>query len=312
MTINIIHKTITILRYIRITMIQIHTTDSQREMKAHGDYHFPVHISEESIGIYEGGAFMWHWHPEIELTWIQSGRIDYRVNEQQYILKQEEGLFCNSNALHSGYMTENMNCEYLSITFHPRFIYGYETSVLQTRYVDFITSSPRLSSLALRPEISWQAEILDTMKQIYGWSKHPPVDYELSVHLALARIWQLLYRYFVSLPDTAEPAAQHLDRLKRILSFIQTHYNEPLTLEDIADSVNICKSECCRFFKKHMHMTLFDYLLFYRIQQSLPLLKGDDSITDIAGRVGFSNPCYYGKIFKRYMNCSPREYRQNA
>lgn len=298
-------------KYAETLMIQIHTTDSQLEMKAHGDYRFPVYISEESIGIYEGGAFMWHWHPEIELTWIQSGRIDYRVNEQQYILNQGEGLFCNSNALHSGYMTDHMNCEYLSVTFHPRFIYGYETSILQTRYVDFITSSPRLSSLALLPDISWQSEILDTIKRIYGWSKNPPADYELSIHLALTRIWQLLYRYFTSLPDTDEPEVQHLDRLRRILTYIQAHYKEPLTLEDIAGSVNICKSECCRFFKKHMHMTLFDYLLFYRIQQSLLLLKGDDSITDIAGIVGFANPCYYGKIFKRYMNCSPREYRKD-
>ncbi len=293
-------------------MIQIHTTDSQREMKAHGDYHFPVHISEESIGIYEGGAFMWHWHPEIELTWIRSGRIDYRVNEQQYLLNQGEGLFCNSNALHSGYMTDNMNCEYLSITFHPRYIYGYEGSILQTKYMDCITAGSGFSSLPLRPEISWQKEILKSIQQIYRQSMHPSADYELSVHLELTRIWQLLFRYLTSLPDTAEPDAEHLDRLKQILTFIQAHYHEPLTLEDIAGSVNICKSECCRFFKKHMHMTLFDYLLYYRIQQSLPLLKGGGSITNIAGTVGFSNPCYYGKIFRRYMNCSPREYRQNS
>lgn len=293
-------------------MIQIHTTDSQREMKAHGDFHFPVHISEESIGIYEGGAFMWHWHPEIELTWIRSGKIDYRVNEQQYLLNQGEGLFCNSNALHSGYMTDNTNCEYLSITFHPRFLYGYEGSILQTKYMDGIIAGSGFSSLPLRPEISWQNEILESIQQIYRWSMHPSADYELSVHLELTRIWRLLFRYLTSLPDTAEADAEHLDRLKRILTFIQTHYQEPLTLEDIAGSVNICKSECCRFFKKHMHMTLFDYLLYYRIQQSLPLLKGGGSITDIAGTVGFSNPCYYGKIFRRYMNCSPREYRQNT
>lgn len=293
-------------------MIQIHTTDSQMEMKAHGDYHFPVYISEESIGIYEGGAFMWHWHPEIELTWIQSGTIDYRVNEQQYILSQGEGLFCSSNALHSGYMTEHGNCEYLSITFHPRFIYGYEGSILQTKYIDSMAVSPGLSSLPLLPEVSWQSEILESIKQIYRWSKQPPIDYELAVHLTLTRIWQLLFRYFASLPDTGISEAEHLDRLKNILTFIQTHYQEALTLEDIADSVNICKSECCRFFKKHMHMTLFDYLLFYRIQQSLPLLKEDNSITDVAGMVGFSNPCYYGKLFKRYMNCSPREYRRQG
>lgn len=291
-------------------MIQIHTTGNQREMKAHGDYHFPVHISEESIGIYEGGAFMWHWHPEVELTWIQSGEIDYRVNEKQYLLTQDQGLFCNSNALHSGYMKDDKNCEYLSITFHPRFIYGYESSILQTKYVNFITSNPHWGSLPLSPEVPWQAEILEAIKQIYDWSKQPPVDFELQVHQSITRIWQLLFRHFHTLPETQNQVPEHLERLKAILTFIQEHYSEPLTLEDIAESVNICRSECCRFFKKHMHMTLFDYLLFYRIQQSLPLLKGGLSITDIAGMVGFSNPCYYGKIFKRYMNCTPREYRR--
>lgn len=293
-------------------MIQIHTTGNQREMKAHGDYRFPVHISEESIGIYEGGSFMWHWHPEIELTWIRSGTIDYRVNEQQYILSRGEGLFCNSNALHSGYMKDDTNCEYLSITFHPRFIYGYENSLLQTKYVDFITSNPHWGSLALSPAVSWQAEILEIMRQIYGLSQDPPDDYELQTHIAIARIWQLLFRRFSSLPQNRQQVPEHLERLKTILAFIQDHYREPLTLQEIADSVNICRSECCRFFKKHMRMTLFDYLLFYRIRQSLPLLKGSESITDIAGQVGFSNPCYYGKIFKRYMNCSPREYRKEA
>ena len=74
----------------------------------------------------------------------------------------------------------------------------------------------------------------------------------------------------------------------------------------------LCKSECCRFFKKYMRMTIFDYLLSTRIQNSLPLLMNGENITTIAGLVGFSSPAYYGQIFKRYMGMSPSQYKKHA
>ncbi len=55
-------------------MMQIHTEKNQKEIKRHGNYEFPVNISPESIQSYEQGYFLWHWHPEIELTWIYPGR----------------------------------------------------------------------------------------------------------------------------------------------------------------------------------------------------------------------------------------------
>ena len=100
------------------------------------------------------------------------------------------------------------------------------------------------------------------------------------------------------------------ERVKGALTYIASHYNEPITLEDISDSVHISKSECCRFFKKQMGMTIFDYILYLRIQNSLPLLKKEDSITEVAAKVGFSSPSYYSQIFKRYMKCTPMEYKK--
>ena len=69
----------------------------------------------------------------------------YYVNDRKYLLSEGEGLFGNSNTLHSGYMKDGQDCDYLSVTFHPRFIYGYENSLLQTKYVDFITSNEPVS-----------------------------------------------------------------------------------------------------------------------------------------------------------------------
>ena len=64
--------------------MQINIEKNQKEIKAHGNYSFPVNVSVEKIEAYEQGAFLWHWHPEIELTWIMSGEMEYREKEQSY------------------------------------------------------------------------------------------------------------------------------------------------------------------------------------------------------------------------------------
>lgn len=55
-----------------------------------------------------------------------------------------------------------------------------------------------------------------------------------------------------------------------------------------------------------MNESLFDYLLDYRIEKSLPLLlERQASITSVAEQTGFSSPAYFSKIFRQQMGCSP-------
>ena len=288
--------------------MQIITQENQKELKEHGNYAFPVNISIERIESYENGTFLWHWHPEIELTLVLSGQIEYQIEEHTFILSAGDGVFCNGNALHSGHMHKGQKCTYLSITFHPRFLYGYENSILNTKYVNYITSNELWNSLHLEKIVTWQENVLEYMNKIYDLSQSMPGDFEMQVHMMLLQIWHLLYQHFSAQPNNLQKPKQHLQRLRDILLFIENHYTQDVSLEDVAKTANICKSECCRFFKKHMGITIFDYILYLRIQNSLPLLKKSDSITSVAAMVGFSSPSYYSQIFKRYMKCTPLEY----
>ena len=288
--------------------MQIITQENQKELKEHGNYAFPVNISIERIESYENGTFLWHWHPEIELTLVLSGQIEYQIEEHTFILSAGDGVFCNGNALHSGHMYKGQKCTYLSITFHPRFLYGYENSILNTKYVKFIILNELWNSLHLEKIVTWQQSVLEYMNKIYELSQTMPGDFEMQVHMILLQIWHLLYQHFSAQPNNLQKPKQHLQRLRDILLFIENHYTQDISLEDVAKTANICKSECCRFFKKHMGITIFDYILYLRIQNSLPLLKIGDSITSVAAMVGFSSPSYYSQIFKRYMKCTPLEY----
>lgn len=292
--------------------MQINIEQNQKEIKEHGKYEFPVNVCVEKIEAYEQGAFLWHWHPEIEMTWVMSGEIEYHINDRKYNLSEGEGMFGNSNTLHAGYRKGKSGCTYLSITFHPRFLYGYENSLMQTKYVNFITGNEMWSSLKLEKNVLWHQDLIHWMKEIYELWKERPGDYEIQVQILLMHIWQKLYQYFTEQPEKEYPRQEHLRRLREMVSYMEEHYARDISLDEIASHVNICKSECCRFFKKHMKMTVLEYLMFLRIQKSLSLLRAGESVTRTAGMVGFTSPAYFGQIFKRYMKCTPKAYQKGT
>ena len=96
-----------------------------------------------------------------------------------------------------------------------------------------------------------------------------------------------------------------------MLSFSHENYQSDITLDDISRHIHICKSECCRVFKGYMKESLFEYLLKYRIEKSIPdVLEGKLTMTETALRAGFTDPNYFSKVFHKIKGCSPRAYRK--
>ncbi len=284
----------------------------QKEIKRHGSYEFPVLVSYERLSSFDTGEFPWHWHPEIELTLVMEGEIIYQANDSPYHLKAGEGLFCNTNVLHSGHGNGSADCNYLSVTFHPRLLYGYSSSVMQTKYMNHILKSPSLASIHLVSEKDWQRRILEGIEKIRLLNREHPVSEELKIQIVLLQIWQELYEH-VEISETGfAENGRDTERIRRIMEYIQAHYAEKITLEELAEQIHLCRSESCRLFKRYMKESMFDYLLDYRIERSLELLRRPElDVTQIAGQTGFTSPGYFSKIFKRKMGCTPLEYRKN-
>lgn len=292
--------------------MQIQINSDKRELKSHGSFGFPVYISYEKLSNYERGSFAWHWHPEIELTLILSGKIIYQVNDRIYELEAGQGLFCNTNALHTGYMSDWSDCEYLSVTFHPRMIYGFENSVIQRELVDPVLHNPALGSVVFTKEEDWGREILQVMHEIE--QLEGGVDFPIQIQERLLHIWRKLVMsgYSEYAQQTTMMQGRDVERIRKVLDYLHGHYAEHITLEQIAEQMNLCRSESCRFFKKYMKQSVFDYLLSYRIEKSIGLLAGTEaSVTDIALKCGFSSPAYFTKIFKQQMQCTPLHYRKS-
>lgn len=291
--------------------MQIQINQDQKEMKEHGNFPFPVLVSDEILSRYESGAFMWHWHPEIEFTLVVSGEILYRINQSDFHLKSGQALFGNTNTLHTGHMLHGLDCHYISLTFDPKLIYGYEKSLLHTKYVAPLLQNPKLSSICFDLQEAWHHDVIDALVRIHHLSRQKEDFFEMKIQVILHQLWLIILEHYSDLlNDDNYINEKNLDRLKTILSFIQENYAAKISLEDIAGSIHLCKSECCRLFKKHMHESLFDYLLRYRIEKSLPhLMNPDCSITEAAFQVGFADSNYFSKVFRKCMGCTPTKYR---
>lgn len=292
--------------------MQLKIDHEQKELKPHGSYEFPVLISYERLSYFDTKEFLWHWHPEIELTLVLEGDIAYRVNDNLYHLKAGEGLFCNTNVLHTGKRLNEEDCSYLSITFHPRFLYGYSSSIMQSKYMSHILKSPSLSSIRFTPETGWQKKVLKKLEKIRKLEVKQGPSMELQIQVVLLKIWRQIYEHMKTDDMTGTENGRDTERIRKIMEYMQEHYAEKITLEDLADQVHLCKSESCRLFKRYMNESMFEYLLDYRIERSLELLRQSGlDVTGVAGQVGFGDPGYYARIFKRKMGCTPLEYRKN-
>lgn len=73
----------------------IHKSVSKKNAQ-HGSDHFPFLVSYQRLSEYDSNSFLWHCHPEIEITYIKKGSMHYRVNNRSFHLKEGDIIFCNS------------------------------------------------------------------------------------------------------------------------------------------------------------------------------------------------------------------------
>lgn len=291
--------------------MQIITNQFQKELKKHGSDIFPFLLSYERLSKYESGSFMWHWHPELEITLVTKGSMVYKVNNSTFHLNEGGILFLNSNVLHSGYMEQIQDCEYISITFAPKLIYGFNKSIVCQKYVEPLTQDFSLLSIFLDEAQQWYQPFYEILKRIISLSNEKPTFYELDIITELQNVWKLVFINYRPSTTSKSYEKRDYERIRKILDFLEHNYMNRISLIDISDHIHLSPSECSRLFKRYMNLHLFSFLNEYRIERSLEyLVNSDYTITDIAANVGFSDSNYYSKVFSKIKGCSPNMYRK--
>lgn len=95
------------------------------------------------------------------------------------------------------------------------------------------------------------------------------------------------------------------------MNYIDEHFTENLTLEEIASEIGYNRCYFSSIFSKCMGMSVWDYISIKRIEDALTLIKTTDkSILQIATECGFNNTINFNKTFKKYTNLPPSSFRK--
>ncbi len=270
---------------------------------------FPLYARKGSLRHFDRYAAAYHWHPDIEFILILDGSMEYFVNGQTVPLSKGEGIFVNSKRLHYGFSAAQTDCTFLVIVIHPSLL--GEGTLAGKAYFEQKFGSATEHFLRLRPEVRWQQQVLDSIKELYE-QMHGDSDNLFRRMSQAANLCALVSDRLQSAPEQGND--EHAWMLIRAMTrHIHQNYEEKLTIDEIAGAGSVCRSTCCSLFKKHLGQTPNNYLIQYRIQKSCEMLKETQrSIGEIALASGFQTSSYFSMVFRKHMGFSPQHFRQTV
>jgi len=146
-------------------------------------------------------------------------------------------------------------------------------------------------------------------KQMIQELQRCQADYKEMLTILLQQIFISIHRY---LTTEHKLKNDYLDmEMEAALKYFNEHYNTELCIEEYARSKGMSVSWFIRSFKQYTGTTPMQYIVAVRITNAQMLLETtNDTITEIGHIVGYENPLYFSRIFKKQKGVSPSEYRK--
>lgn len=237
-----------------------------------------------------------HNHTCAEIFFILNGAGSFMVDGQACPVEKNDMIVVNPRVQHTEVSDEAQPMEYIVLG-----VEGLELAVGNEEQKQFHvirfqdTSAIRVYMQDLLQEASTKAK-----------------DHEILCRNLLNVLLVRIVRHFdhsARIVPTKKKVSKECAAARR---YIDSHFKESLTLDQLAEIVHINKYHMVHSFTKAYGVSPINYLLSLRLQESRYLLQSTDySMSQIAQMVGFSSPCYFSQVFHKATGMSPREYRNS-
>ncbi|SNU08944.1 AraC-type DNA-binding protein [Lachnospiraceae bacterium] len=247
-----------------------------------------------------------HFHEDIEMLTVKSGRMAYSVNGKLVTLNEGDTIFVNSNQIHYSLSLDNQTATYVIFIANPSILNS--SVAVEMQALQPILNNPNLSYLRFRNINENTEAIRNIMLTLPDLRRDP-----FQITKKFFDIWEVILnqsKTYGMLDEEAETDI-HTRSFKAMMYYIQQNYRESITLDDIAASGNISRSLCNKVFHKYVGDSPVNYLLNYRVRKVAELLRTTShTLSEIASQTGFNGTSYMSEMFKKSFEMSPRDYRK--
>lgn len=251
----------------------------------------------------------WHWHKQVEFLVVTQGQLAIQTKDAYTIMNAGDIMLLGSSQPHRThkYSEEPLH----QIVFQIDLTQHFDLSTLAYLHLfSELTHSLEPFNELFRSNAAVRASAYQLIRHIHEESQTRTIGYELAIVAAIKHLLLLLLRN-----DKRDPARLTEDagisRLRPALNYIDEHLTERITVEDVCRILNLSYHYFIKYFKKVMGLSFIDYVNYKRIKKAERLLlTGDLSIMEISYEAGIQNMAQFYKLFKRYNQCSPKEFKQ--
>lgn len=295
----------------------------QKEDAHHGKALFPLQKYITQLDK-EHPVVTTHWHDEAEFTLVKEGSAEYQINLEDYAITAGDLVFIQPRILHTIALnsTEQIQQKYFQMeqyqqkpfqsetyVFHLNYLGANATDICATRYLLPLMNEEYTLPCHISPDHPAYASLNAIFSQINGLYEETPPGYELAIKSCLLQAIFLLLPYGVSGKNQDTDSAS--EKLKTVLDYIHLHYADALSIKELAAQCYFSEYYFMRFFKKHMHMTVIEYLNNLRMEKAVELFEqGYTSIIEVSMSVGFHSLSYFHKVFREKFSMTPKQFLQ--
>lgn len=280
------------------------------ETKSHTASEFPYNTYLCSIPL-DFTLVPLHWHAELEIVVIKKGTGLISVDFEKRTVSSGDIVFIRPGQLHSIEQNGARKMEYENIILKPELLISGEADLCARQFITPLMKGELRCVTFLTPAVPGYPEISDCISRIDHLCEKRPDGYQLAVKGFLFQLIFLLLSHRQKKSTSPALQTKSLEKIKTILKYVEEHYADHITIDDMAAITFYSKSHFMKFFKAHMGTGFIEYLNDYRLTIAERLLRTSDAtVLEIAEKSGFDNLSYFNRMFKRKYGQSPGKQRK--
>lgn len=243
-----------------------------------------------------------HWHDCFEILYVLQGQARYIAEEKACDILPGDFILIRCGDIHTVVCPENGDADILVVKFMPAVISSPYHRLSGSRYISAFLNNDNVYHL----EADEQTEIREILEGINREYTEKKPAYELVVRSGVYRLIAACIRHrMIVLPEHA--STEQYDALLPVLQYIERHYDEEITLRQIADMLHLNYTYTSRYFRKIVGRSFKQYLDYIRVSEAeKQLLQGGDYAYIVARRCGFSSQQTFIRTFKRLRGYTPK------
>ena len=271
-----------------------------------GTQEYITYIEHSSIRVWPSdvaGFFPTHTHSAIEVIMPHGGMSIYHLPNETYHVRPGEILIVPSGCAHS--LTESQDTKRYLLLFEPN-------------PLNNLRDMPSISAMMLKPvylreDSELRPEVGALLQQVVDcYTRREPM-WNTQCYSYLLQMYALLGRRYLLLTEPRHYAAGHRvdsEIMNSAMTYINEHYMDDISLEDVAVFTGFSKYYFSRVFKQFSTVSFSDYLTQKRLNVAIDLLvRTKRSVGDIAKASGFGSVATFNRIFREQKHCTPTQFR---